>query len=71
MLTYRDQRTGKIYRAVKGPYGDLGAIITKEGDDAEWAFGGEGNGPFASREVAEKVLRDRAKRFHWEEISND
>lgn len=71
MAMFRSPGSGKLYKAIEGPYPHLGIIMFKEKGGTDWRAGGRGYGPFGSPEDAEGALRDKAQRFNWEEKSND
>ena len=51
--------------------GDYPRIVVKENEDSDWEIRRWGMGPYGSVEAAERVIRDRAQRWNWEEIQDD
>ena len=67
MTMYRSKHSGKIYKAVEWPDTNLGIIMVKDNMDAperrDYSIG-----PFGSVEIAERLLKERAKLCGWEEL---
>lgn len=70
MAVYRSKQTGKIYKAVEWPDSKLVVILVKYNkagpDSIDYSIG-----PFRSVDVAERVLKERAKLCGWEEINSE
>lgn len=71
MLMYRSPSSGKIYRAVKDSYTGFGLIQAKKKSEANFRENFYVLGPYDGLELAEMVLRRRAKRWNWEELKDD
>lgn len=71
MLMYRSLSSGKIYRAIEDPYTGIGLIQAKKESEANFRENFYVLGPYDGLELAERVLRRRAKRWNWEEIKDD
>lgn len=68
---YRSRSSGKIYRAVKDPYTGFGLIQAKNKSETNFRKNCCVLGPYETLEMAERVLRRRAKRWNWEELKDD
>ena len=70
MTMYISKRSGKIYKAVEWPDTHLGIIMVKDNmaapEHRDYRFG-----PFGSREIAARLLKERAELCGWEEIKDD
>lgn len=70
MTMYRSKRSGKIYKAVEWPDAHLGIIMVKDNmvapEHRDYKIG-----PFGSREIAERLLKERAEWLGWEVIDSD
>lgn len=70
MAVYRSKRTGKIYRVAEWPGTKLVVTLVKYNKDGPDSID-YSIGPFGSVDVAERVLKERAKLCGWEEINSD
>lgn len=70
MTRYKSKRSGKIYKAVEWPDTNLGIIMVKDNmaapEHRDYKIG-----PFGSREIAARLLKERAEWLGWEEIKDD
>lgn len=70
MTMYKSKRSGKTYRAVEWPDAHLGIIMVKDNmaapEHRDYKIG-----PFGSREIAARLLKERAEWLGWEEIQDD
>lgn len=70
MAVYRSKHTGKTYRAVEWPDTNLGIIMVRDNmaapEHRDYKIG-----PFGSREIAARLLKERAEWLGWEEIDSD
>ena len=70
MAVYRSKHTGKIYKVAEWPYPHLGIIMVKDNKSARERRD-YNLGPFGSVEIAERLLKEKAKLCGWEEIKDD
>lgn len=70
MTMYRSKRSGKFYKAVEWPDARLGIIMVKDNKSAPERRD-YNLGPFGSVEIAERLLKEKAKLCGWEEIKDD
>ena len=70
MTRYKSKHTGKIYKAVEWPDTNLGIIMVKDNmaapEHRDYKIG-----PFGPREIAARLLKERAEWLGWEEIKDD
>ena len=70
MAVYRSKRSGKIYKAVEWYYPKIVVILAKYSKAEPYSIDYSIR-PFRSVDVAERVLKEMAKLYDWEEIKDD
>lgn len=70
MAMYRSKRTEKIYKAAEWTDQKLVIILSKRTKAEPYSID-YSIGPFRSVDMAERVLKEMAKLYDWEEIKDD